>query len=183
MSHASKHRPYELVEYNPKWKQWFENRRDKIKSLFGENLLSIEHIGSTSIPGMLAKPTIDILVVVRNLDDVTQRLQSFVDAGFTSQGREYVGYGDEYITEDTPNGKRITNIHVLELGNQNIIAYREFREYLKVHEEDRNLYIETKKKLYVEHNQNYRGYDLGKTETIEAIKKRAHEWAEVHLPK
>lgn len=183
MSHASKHRPYELVEYNPEWKHWFENRRDKIRPLFGENLLSIEHIGSTSIPGMLAKPNIDILVVVRNLDDVTERLQSFLDAGFTPQGREYVGDGDEYITEDTPDGKRITNIHVLELGNPNILAYREFREYLKVHEEDRNLYMETKKKLYAEHNENYRGYDSGKIETIEAIKKRAHEWAEVHLPK
>ncbi len=183
MSHASKNRPYELVEYNPEWKQWFENRSDKIKPLFGENLLSIEHIGSTSIPGMLAKPTIDILVAVRNLDDVTERLQSFIDAGFTPQGREYVGDGDEYITEDTPDGKRITNIHVLELGNPNIVAFREFREYLKVNEEDRNLYIETKKKLYTEHKQSYRGYDLGKTETIKAIKERAHKWAEVNLPK
>jgi GrpB-like predicted nucleotidyltransferase (UPF0157 family) len=183
MSHASTHRPYELEAYNPEWKQWFETRCDKIAPLIGENLISIEHIGSTSIPGMLAKPNIDILVVVTNLDHVTERLQLFIDAGFTPQGREYVVGGEEYITEDTKDGKRITSIHVVELGNPKIVAYREFREYLTVHEEDRNLYIELKKKLYADHSENYRGYDLGKTETIEAIKKRAHAWAEVHLPK
>ena len=182
MSHASKNRPYELQEYNPEWKQWFKERSEKIKPLFGDTLLSIEHIGSTSIEGMLAKPNIDILVVVKSLDDVTKGLQSFADAGYTPQGRDYVGGGDEYITEDTFDGKRITSIHVLETGNPKIAAYREFREYLKNNEEDKNLYIETKRTLYAEHKENYGGYDSGKTETIEAIKNRAHGWAKVNLP-
>jgi len=183
MTNVNKSRPYELQDYNPEWKQWFKDRSDKIKPLFADNLVSIEHIGSTSIDGMVAKPNIDILVVVKDLDEVTKRLPSFVEAGYTPQGREYVGGGDEYITEDTPDGRRITSIHVLEIGNPKIVAYREFREYLKNNAEDRNLYIETKQTLYAKYEKNYGGYDSGKTGTIEAIKKRAHEWAEVNLPK
>lgn len=144
--------------------------------------MSIEHIGSTSVEGMFAKPNIDILVVVRNLDAVAASLPAFVEAGYTPQGRGYVSDGDEYITEDATDGTRITSIHTLELGNPRIREYREFREYLKNNQEDRNLYIELKKRLYSEYAHNYEGYDSGKTVTIEAIKSRAHEWAKINLP-
>ncbi len=182
MSKPNKNRPYELLEYNPEWKMWFQVRSEKIKPLFGDNLISIEHIGSTSIERMIAKPNIDILVVVKDLDDVTKRLESFTNEGYTPQGREYVGGGDEYITEDTSDGRRITSIHVLQEGNPKITAYREFRDYLRVHEQEKNLYIETKKKIYVENTTNYSGYDSGKAETIKAIKMRAHEWSKINLP-
>ncbi len=175
-----KQRPYELEEYKPEWKQWFVERSARIAPLFGDNLISIEHIGSTSIEGMFAKPNIDILAVVENLDAVD--LKVFIDAGYTPQGRGYVTEDDEYITEDTSDGKRITSIHTLEKGNPKIREYREFREYLKNNEEDRNVYIALKRSLYVEHPNNYGAYDSGKTDTINQIKFRAHEWAKHKLP-
>jgi len=102
MIKTNKQRPYELQEYNPEWKQMFNDSKDKITPLFGDNLISIEHIGSTSMEGMFAKPSIDILVAVKDLDKVTENLQLFVEAGYNPRGRDYVGEkgDDEYITED-----------------------------------------------------------------------------------
>ena len=177
MTKPNKRRPYELMEYDPKWKTWFQERSEKISPLFGDNLISIEHVGSTSIEGMVAKPSIDILVVVKDLDDVTARLDTFVSEGYTPQGREYVGGGDEYITEDTSDGRRTTSIHVLQEGNPKIIVYREFRDYLRVNAQDRDLYIEVKKDLYAKYKDNYGEYDSGKTKTIDEIKMRAYEWS------
>lgn len=64
------HRPYKLVEYDPAWPQQFEAKKKLIISALGQNILGIFHIGSTSIPGMVAKPQIDIMVVVFDLQPV-----------------------------------------------------------------------------------------------------------------
>jgi len=67
---------------------------------------------------------------------------------------------------------------VLQEGNPKLKDLVEFRDYLKVNTEDRNLYIELKKRLYSENKDNYAGYDSGKSETIIQIKTRAKEWGE-----
>jgi len=178
---TGKHRLYELQDYNPDWKDWYKERSGRLSPLFGDNLISIEHIGSTAIVGMYAKPNIDILVVVKNLDQVTSRLQLFCEAGYTPQGREYVGGGDEYITEDTEDGKQITSIHTLAVGNAKIKSYIDFRDYLSHNEADRKLYINLKKQLYTAYKANYQAYDSGKAVTIEQINLRASKWANRQL--
>ena len=178
---TGKQRPYSLEPYNPEWPNWFLERSTKIAPLFGDNLISIEHIGSTSIPDMPAKPNIDILVVVKDLDVIATQYQTFIDAGYTPQGREYVGDGDEYITEDTPDGRRITSIHVYQTGHPKIQQYREFREYLKANPEAKQTYIDAKIRLYNEHRDSYGAYDSGKTDTIDELKKQASAWAVEHL--
>lgn len=159
----------------------FQERKAKIAPLFGDNLISIEHIGSTSIPGMMAKPNIDMLVVVKDLDDIPPLYQTFIDAGYTPQGREYVGDGDEYITEDTPEGYRITSIHVYQVGHPKIKHYQDFRDYLIAHEDEKQLYLDLKQNLYTQYKDDYGSYDLGKTETIEALKERATLWSNNRL--
>lgn len=171
-------RPYELRPYDPTWKDTFERIAEHIKPIFGDNLISIEHIGSTSIEGMMAKPQIDILVVVKDQKLIDDLYGSFLALGYHPQGREYVGNGDYYVTKDAPDGKRLASIHILEEGHPQIAEYREFREYLKANKDDRDLYIATKQHLYSNHHNNYEMYDRGKTEIIENIKARAREWAQ-----
>lgn len=171
------HRPYELQEYDPEWKKRFRYAVEKVKPILGDNLVEIEHIGSTSIEGMIAKPQVDILATVKDLSLIPQYYDAFRKAGFIVHGREYVAPDDEYISEDTPEGRRLTAIHMLQEGNPKINDYKVFRDYLKVNKEDRELYIATKRKLYSLHHQNYPDYNSGKNELIEAIKTRAKEWA------
>ena len=171
------HRPYELQEYDPAWKQRFLNAAEKLRPIFGDNLIEIDHIGSTSIIGMVAKPQVDILVVVKNLDQIKDQYNVFTKAGFTPKGRGYVAEDDEYITEDSVDGKRLVSVHTLQEGNPKIPEYKIFRDYLQNNEEDRDLYIATKRRLYSEHQDNYMNYYRGKEEVIAGIKARAKDWA------
>lgn len=171
------HRPFELQEYDPAWRQRFLDAAEKLKPIFGDNLVEIEHFGSTSIVGMVAKPQVDVLVAVKNLDEVKDKYNDFVKAGFTPKGRGYVSDDDEYLAQDAENGARLISVHTLQEGNPKISEYKIFRDYLQNSEEDRNLYIATKRKLYSEHHDNYADYDSGKKEVIAGIKARAKDWA------
>lgn len=171
------HRPFELQEYSPTWKEQFALAAEKLSPMLGDNLVEIQHIGSTSITGMLAKPQIDILVVVKDLDAVKNMYSNFSAAGYKIHGRGYVADDDEYISLDDENGKRLISVHILQKGNAKIDEYKIFRDYLNQNEQDRALYIATKKKLYSSHSDNYAEYDGGKKDIIAAIKERAKEWA------
>jgi GrpB-like predicted nucleotidyltransferase (UPF0157 family) len=171
------HRAYELQEYDPAWKQCFLEAVEKLKPIFGDNLVEINHIGSTSIVGMVAKPQVDVLAVVKSLDAVKDQREAFAKAGFVLRGRGYVAEDDEYMTEDSTDGKRLVSVHTLQEGNSKIAEYKMFRDYLQSNEEDRNLYISSKRKLFSKHRDNYPDYDSGKKEVIAEIKARAKEWA------
>jgi GrpB-like predicted nucleotidyltransferase (UPF0157 family) len=80
------------------------------------------------------------------------------------------------MTEDSTDGKRLVSVHTLQKGNPKIAEYKMFRDYLQSNEEDRNLYISTKRKLFLKHCDNYPDYDSGKKEVIAGIKARAKEW-------
>lgn len=171
------HRPFELQEYNPEWKKRFAEAAEKLKPIFGDNLIEIDHVGSTSIKGMLAKPQIDILVVVKDLDLVKNYYKAFIKLGFVPRGRGYVANNDEYFTKDSPNGKRLMGVHTLQEGDPKIIEYKIFRDYLCKNAKDRNLYIATKQKLYSSHSNNYAKYGKGKHNVITTINTRAKKWA------
>jgi len=171
------HRPYQLEEYDPSWKTRFSIASEKIRPILGENLVEIEHVGSTSVEGLVAKPQIDVLVVVKDLTHVPDVYQTFKEAGFIPHGRGYVTDDDEYVSEDAPDGKRLTSIHILQEGNPKIEEYKVFRDYLSKNQDDRALYAETKRKLYSSHASSYAEYDSGKSEVIAAIKARAKQWA------
>jgi GrpB-like predicted nucleotidyltransferase (UPF0157 family) len=171
------HRPYELQEYDPTWKQRFLDVAEKLKPIFGNNLVEVDHIGSTSIVGMVAKPQVDVLVVVKNLDAVKDQHNAFIKAGFAPKGRGYVAEDDEYMTEDSTDGKRLVSVHTLQEGNPKVVEYKNFRDYLQDNKEDRDLYIATKRELYSKYSDNYADYDSGKKDVTAAIKARAKDWA------
>lgn len=125
---------------------------------------------------MVAKPQVDVLVVVKDLDAVVAKHKTLITAGFTPRGRGYVAEDDEYLTQDSPDGKRLISVHILQQGNPKIAEYKVFRDYLQENETDRNLYITTKRNLYSLHENNYTEYDSGKKEVINAIKNRAKQW-------
>ncbi len=176
------HRLFELQEYDPAWKQRFLDAANKLKPIFGDNLVEIDHIGSTSIVGMVAKPQVDVLAVVKNLDAVKDQHDTFVKAGFVPKGRGYVAEDDEYMTEDSSDGKRLVSVHTFQEGNPKIAEYKNFRDYLQDNKKDRDLYITRKRELYSKHSDNYADYDSGKKDVIAAIKTRAKDWALLAKP-
>jgi len=170
------HRPYELKEYDPEWKKRFFDAAEKVRAILGDNLIEIEHIGSTSIEGMVAKPQVDILAVVKDLNAVKDCYAAFIAAGYTPRGRGYTKKDDEYFTEDSSDGRRLISVHTLQENNPRIEEHKVFRDYLRVNDEDRKLYILTKRKLYSSYRDNYAEYYKGKAGVIDAIQARAMEW-------
>jgi GrpB-like predicted nucleotidyltransferase (UPF0157 family) len=169
-------RPYTLVDYDAAWPKLFKKYTAEIQIILGDDLLEIHHFGSTSIPGMFAKPNIDIYALARSLDAIRSRSDEMEAAGFTPRG-DYSSIGEEYFTIDKPDGKRIASIHIFEGSNEVFTSYANFRDYLISNSADRNRYIALKKALYKEYPDDYPAYDEGKKETIDDIKAKANEWA------
>lgn len=170
-------RPYRVEEYNPHWKELFSEHATKLRELLGDEIISIEHVGSTSIPGMIAKPNIDIMVIVPDITKIARYREKMEEAGFIAHG-DYSHIDEEYFTEDLPSGERVTSVHVFQIGNPEIKRHIDFRDYLTANQEARDRYIQTKKDLYAENRDHYRAYDDGKRNIIARLNREAQKWAD-----
>lgn len=166
---------YVLSDYDPAWSEKFQAIKPKLAEIFGSNALTIEHIGSTSIPDMVAKPQIDILVLVRNLEKVKSLYGAMELIGFKARG-DYVGQQEESFVLDR-DGQRLYNVHAMEDGNPEAAMYITLREYLRNNSEARERYIAKKLELYRIHGANdYNSYDFGKEELVKQLKAEARDW-------
>ena len=165
--------PIQIVPYNPDWKTLFEQEKKLIERALGEDTaLNIEHFGSTSVVGLAAKPTIDIIVEVPNLNNeikqyITQRLKTISYGNMYSAEKEKKmtfgkGYDKSYIYTQT------YHIHIREKGNtpQEEIY---FRDYLRQNPDVRDKYAELKYLLAEKHRFNREDYTNAKTGFIMEI--------------
>lgn len=171
------HRIFTLEEYNPIWNKEYEKRALLLKSVFGDEIIRIEHIGSTSIPNMVAKPQIDIQIEVKDLNKIKNFYKKMEEKGFIAKG-DYSKINEEYFIEDDKYGKRLSSIHIFQIGNPEFSNHMDFRDYLISHKFDKNLYIKLKRNLYTKYKDNYALYDNGKSEFIKDIFKKVKRWKE-----
>jgi len=170
------HRPYQLKIYDPSWEKKFLGKAQRLTSVLKDEVIAIHHIGSTAIPGMMAKPQIDILAVVKDLSPIPGYHGAMKKEGFTALG-DYTGIGEEYFVEDAMDNTRTASLHILPIGHPEIEKQLHFRDYLRENKTDRDVYSSVKRKLYEKYPDKYSAYDKGKEKTIKAIKKRAKQWA------
>jgi GrpB-like predicted nucleotidyltransferase (UPF0157 family) len=173
---SRKNKSYKLVPYNPAWAEEFLKLRSQIAPLYGDNLIGFEHIGSTAVPGMLAKAQIDVCVIVTDIENVTEIRPKFEALGYQAKG-DYVGQQEEYFTFEDENGERKYNIHTLQAGNPAIEGYLSFRDYLRSNKKAMNQYIAVKEELRAAHGENdYNSYDWNKGDKIKDLKQEALHW-------
>ena len=163
----------EVVPYNSDWPRIFENEALKIKEALGPNFLAIHHIGSTSVPGLLAKPVIDIIAVVKNPEDAIQALEHL---GFKYKGEYNVPLRYYFNRKEDVD----TNLHVYQEGHPEISLNLLFRDFLRSHPEAAAEYAKLKETLLKEKssfektNSGFTGYNHGKDAFIRKILKAAH---------
>jgi GrpB-like predicted nucleotidyltransferase (UPF0157 family) len=131
--------------------------------------VEIHHIGSTAIPGIAAKPIIDILPVVREIDHVDA-----LAAGYRAWG-EFGLPGRRYFTREE-NGKRTHDVHVYAVGNPEITRHLAFRDYMNAHPEEARAYGRLKEKLAQEFPTNFEAYMDGKHAFVQERERRALAW-------
>ena len=158
-----------VVDYDPAWPERFRREEARIRSSLGEAALSVEHIGSTSVPGLAAKPIVDILLMVEDSSDEPSYLPALEAAGYILRVRE--PDFDEHRMFRTP--EKDVHLHVFSAGSPEIERYLLLRDHLRENEEDRELYARTKRELASRDWPSMQHYAEAKTGVIEGIIVRA----------
>lgn len=135
--------PILLAEYDPAWPRLFEIENRRISAALGPRAELIEHVGSTSVPGLAAKPRIDIVLAVADSSDESQYAPPLEAAGYILRVRE----PDWYEHRVFKGADTDVNLHVFTTGCPEIERMLRFRDHLRVSERDRLLYEETKRDL------------------------------------
>jgi GrpB-like predicted nucleotidyltransferase (UPF0157 family) len=158
-----------VADYDPAWPERFRYEEARIRAALGAAALSVEHIGSTSVPGLAAKPILDVLLVVEDPGDEGFYVPAIEGAGYVLRVRE-PGF-DEHRMFRTP--AKDVHVHVFSPGSPEIDRYLLLRERLREDEGDRELYARTKRELASRVWPSMQHYAEAKTEVIEGIIARA----------
>jgi len=158
-----------IVDYDPDWPRQFEDQAARIRQALGKRVLLLEHVGSTSVPGLPAKPVIDILLAVPNSADEPAYVPDLEKAGYVLRIRE----ADWYEHRNFKSSDIEINLHVFTIGCVEIDRMLRFRDWLRAHPEDRELYVKTKRELSQRRWRYTQQYADAKSEVVEQILRRA----------
>ena len=139
-----------VAPYDPRWPAAFERSAREVRDALGDTLLAIHHIGSTSIPGIHAKPVIDMLPIVNNLQIVDDRAHHLENIGYEPMG-EFGIEGRRYFRRDNPAGVGTHQVHAFAAGSPHILRHLAFRDYLRAHTEVAQEYSQLKQQLAALH--------------------------------
>ncbi|PAE31302.1 hypothetical protein CHI06_28635 [Bacillus sp. 7884-1] len=161
--------------WTEEWGKVYSHEEKLLKGILKDEIVDIFHIGSTSVPAVgYAKPIIDILIVVKNIEKIdlfNGELQRF---GYEPKGENGIT-GRRYFPKGNEN--RTHHLHIFQVGNENINAHLNFKEYLIKHPEDAKKYGEVKIELAKKFPENHYRYQDKKQEFVKELVLRAKEWA------
>lgn len=172
----TENRRFSLSEYNSNWVLKFATIKDLILKVFGEKALSIEHVGSTSIKGMVAKPLIDVLVIVEKLEPFEEEKEFMIVAGY--EWRYYADPDGLVFFKLAPEGEKLENIHICEEGSPKVREFIAIRDYLKAHPEKAREYSALKQKNIKLYANDYPAYREAKAPFLVQLKQEAYQWEE-----
>ena len=158
-----------IVDYDSQWPELFRREAGRIRTALGRRALQVEHIGSTSVPGLAAKPIIDVLLVVADSADEEAYVPALASAGYLLRIREPDWY--EHRMFKGPDTE--VNLHVFSSGCKEIDRHLMFRDWLRRNAADRDLYARTKLALSRQKWKDVQDYADAKTEVIGEIIARA----------
>jgi len=158
-------RPIIVADYDAAWPRLFEREADRIRTVLGDRVLQIEHVGSTSVPGLAAKPIIDIVLVLLNTADESAYVPDLEAAGYVLRIREPDWF--EHRVFKGPDTD--VNLHCFSEGCSEIDRMLAFRDRLRANEADRLLYERTKRDLAAKPWKYVQNYADAKTAVVQEI--------------
>ena len=161
--------PIVLVEYDPAWPGLYEREEARIRNALGDRALLVEHVGSTSVPGLPAKPIVDIVLVVGDSSDEVDYVPRLEAAGYVLRIREPDWYEHRMFKGPDTN----VNVHVYSEGCEEIERYLLFRDWLRRDPVDRERYEQAKWELAERDWKFVQNYADAKSEIVEEIIARA----------
>ena len=158
-----------LAPYDPAWPSLFTRLAKQIHEALGDAILLLEHVGSTSVPGLSAKPIIDMVLAVADSSDESSYVKPLEEKGYTLRIREPDWYEHRLLKPPEVEG----NLHVFSAGCKEIERMLLFRDWLRIHADDRLLYEETKRELAARTWKYTQNYADAKAEVVQEILARA----------
>jgi GrpB-like predicted nucleotidyltransferase (UPF0157 family) len=164
--------PIDVVPYDSAWPARFATWRDRLQAELGAAALGIDHIGSTAVPGLPAKPVVDIHVTVADVENEASYVPAIERAGVALRSRE-VGHRYFRPAGDRP---RDVQVHVTDAGSDWLALHLLFRDFLVAHASTRDEYGELKLQLASRYRDDRIAYNEAKTNFILDVLERAREW-------
>ena len=165
--------PIVIEEYNPRWPSMYEEEKAQILAAIGEHIVGIEHIGSTSVPGLGSKPIIDLLAGVTDLSVVELCIPPLKAIGYNYMPEyEQIISERRYFLKGSPDAQ-IAHLHIFQATNWMNRHELLFRNYLRAHPQAAREYLELKKQLAAKYGPDRTGYTAAKTDFVRSIIARA----------
>jgi GrpB-like predicted nucleotidyltransferase (UPF0157 family) len=162
--------PIVIVDYDPGWPELFKKLRACIANALGDLAAAIEHVGSTAVPGLTAKPVIDIDVLLSSSGSLPRAIERLAPLGYTHQGNLGIANREAF---SQPLGQPAHHLYVCPFDSPEYRRHIAFRDYLRTHAETAKLYGELKRNLAAEFRHDRERYTAGKTEFVEKILRAA----------
>jgi inhibitor of KinA sporulation pathway (predicted exonuclease) len=162
-----------IIEYDSGWPKEFEAEAARIRAVLGGHIKEIEHVGSTALPGVAAKPTIDLMIGVATLEMTADIVGAFEKMDYRYFG-EYSIPGRHFFRKGKPPTH---HVHWVESGSEFWKKQLLFRDFMRSNPEDCARYVSLKKELAVKYKNDRDKYTLAKTEFIEEINRKAAAWS------
>ena len=160
-----------IVSYDPRWPELFELERACLQAVAGEWVEAIEHVGSTAVPGLDAKPVVDVVAGVRSLREVDRFVHRLAGIGYESRGE--AGVAGRLFFRKLQDGRRVFHLHVTGTDHAFWENHLLFRDYLRAHPGTAGEYARLKHELAVRFRDDRESYTRAKTEFIERVVARA----------
>jgi GrpB-like predicted nucleotidyltransferase (UPF0157 family) len=158
-----------VADYDPAWPEWFARATEQIRAALGDKVLLLEHVGSTSVPDLPAKPLIDIDLVVADTTDEDAYVPPLEAAGYVLRVREPDWFEHRMLRGSDPP----VNLHVFPPECEEVDRMLAFRDWLRSNADDRDLYARAKRDLAAKKWKYTQNYADAKSEVVGEIMKRA----------
>jgi GrpB-like predicted nucleotidyltransferase (UPF0157 family) len=162
--------PIKLAEYDPAWVEQFAREEIRIRTALGSRAVGVHHVGSTSVPGLAAKPVVDIVLLVGDSADESAYVPQLEAAGYVLQLREPEWWEHRLLKDHNPD----VQIHVFTVGSSEVERMLLFRDRLRSHIEERDLYERTKRELAARQWVYTQDYADAKSSVVEGVIARAN---------
>ncbi|MGY5859692.1 MAG: GrpB family protein [Candidatus Thorarchaeota archaeon] len=168
-------REVKVVSYNSDWPRLFQLEVVRLRKALGNTIVSVHHIGSTAIPGMSAKPIIDILLEVENISEFGDNTGEIVGLGYNPRGEHGIP-GRRYFSRDEPADVRTHHVHAFQSGDEALERHLAFRNYMIAHSDAAREYAKLKMNLARVFPRDIAGYCEGKESFVDDMEKKAMIW-------
>jgi GrpB-like predicted nucleotidyltransferase (UPF0157 family) len=172
MSIAQKTKVVEVVPYDPEWKIEFNRIREQLLSYVGDLIITIEHVGSTSIEGLAAKPIIDLDLVMDSYDVLPQIIERLQQHGYEHQGNLGIEGREAFKRRQVDEFMKY-HLYVCPKDGKGYLEHIAFRDYLRSNAVARQAYAEVKQHLAEQHRYDIDAYCEGKTAFVTSILSKA----------